>query len=555
MDDELTSQVSRSIWWGWGDPARARPLPASAWSRLQDELGVGRDPSRRPVPDLDDVHLPPSRLTEPARAALVAAVGAAHVATARIDRIEHASGKSYPDLFRLRTGDGSHAPDAVVYPASADDVAGVLAAAAQHRFAVVPFGGGTSVVGGVDAAVRDERPVVTLDLRRMDAVVAVDPVSRTGTFQPGLRGPAVEAALEPWGLTLGHYPQSHQQATIGGYVATRSAGQASTGYGRIDELVLGARLTTPEGELHVGDRAPASAAGPGLLDLVVGSEGSLGVITEATLRLAPRPTVKSHAAWVVPGFAGGAAALRTMAQDLGHHVLPDVCRLSDPDETRIALALAGSRGRALTGYLRARRVEDPALLVLVWEGTDAADVRTRRRRCEAVLRRAGAVRLPGAVARSWEHGRFSGPYLRDELMTNGVLADTLETAASWSDLDGVYRAVRAAITDTLAGLGTPGVVQCHVSHVYPSGASLYFTFVARESADPLAQWRAVKTAASTAISTHGATISHHHAVGLDHRPYLTDEIGPLGVRVLRAVKAELDPHGVLNPGKLIPDTD
>ena len=368
-----------------------------------------------------------------------------------------------------------------------------------------------------------------------------------------MRGPALEAALQPLGLTLGHYPQSHQQATLGGYVATRSAGQASTGYGRIDELVLGVRLATPEGELHLGDRAPASAAGPRLLDLVVGSEGALGVITEATLRLARLPSVKSHAAWVVPGFASGAKVLRTMAQELGHGALPDVCRLSDPDETRVGLALAGSRGRVLTRYLRARRVPDPALLILVWEGTDAAEVRARRRRCERVLREAGAVRLPGAVARSWEHGRFSGPYLRDELMTHGVLADTLETATSWADLDRLYRAVRTAIADTFAGLGVPGLVQCHVSHVYPSGASLYFTFLAPETADPLAQWQAVKTAASRAISAQGATISHHHAVGTDHRPYLTDEIGPLGVRVLRAVKAELDPQGVLNPGKLIPD--
>ncbi len=553
MDDLLTTSIPRSVWWGWGDPAQARPLAARAWARLAADLGVDRSAAPVPPVAIDDVRLPDSRLASDAAAALQAVVGAAHVRTGRAARIVHAGGKSYADVRRLRSGDAGHAPDVVVYPGDAGEVAGVLAVAAAYDLAVVTFGGGTSVVGGLEPLAGAHRAVVVLDLARMNAVVDVDPVSRTATFQPGIRGPEIEAALRPHGLTLGHYPQSHQEATLGGYVATRSAGQASTGYGRVEEMVLGARLVTPRGELVLGGRAPASAAGPRLLDLVVGSEGTLGVITEATVRLSPRPSAKMYAAWALPGFATATGALRTMAHQLGHGVLPDVCRLSDPEETRVALALAGRSGAALESYLQVRRMSEPCLLVLVWEGADAGELRARRRRAEAVLRAAGGLSLPARVARGWEHGRFHGPYLREELLAHGVLAETLETATTWSNLVALHERVGAAITAACHEWGTAPIVQCHVSHVYPTGASLYFTVVAREAADPLAQWRSVKDAACRAIVEGGGTITHHHAIGTDHRAYLDAEIGPLGSELLAAIKHTLDPHGLLNPGKLVPE--
>jgi alkyldihydroxyacetonephosphate synthase len=399
----------------------------------------------------------------------------------------------------------------------------------------------------------NQRPVVTLDLRRLDRIVAVDPVARIATLEPGLRGPEIERALHPHGLTLGHYPQSHQEATLGGYVATRSAGQASTGYGRIDDNVIGVRMATPRGELVLGGRAPASAAGPRLLDVVVGSEGALGVITEATLRVAPLPTAKRHAAWFFPSFEAGSEALRHLAHELGHGAIPDVCRLSDEDETRVNLTLAGSIGRRLLRYASVRGSETPALLVLVWEGTDEAELRHRERRAARVLRTQSGRRFPRQVAKAWEKGRFSGPYLRDELMDHKILAETLETATTWDNLDRLHDAVGAAIRRSLEVEGRRAIVMCHVSHVYAAGASLYYTFISPESGDPLAQWRAVKSAASDAIIEAGGTITHHHAVGTDHRAHLADEIGPLGVGILRALKAELDPAGILNPGKLVPD--
>ena len=551
MTDPLTRPVRRSVWWGWGDPAEARPLPAAGWERLRRELGVAAGAPRRPV-DLAAVRLPPGSLDGAVRARLEQVVGAAHVTSERLDRVEHARGKSYPDLHRLRAGDASSAPDAVVLPADAEQVAQVLAVCADAGVAVVPFGGGTSVVGGVTPDRGAHHAVVSLDLRRLSGLVSVDTVSRTATLLAGTRGPEAEGLLRPHGLTLGHYPQSHQQATVGGYVATRSAGQASTGYGRVDDLVLGARLETPTGPVVVGGRAPASAAGPGLLDLVVGSEGALGVVTEATFAVRLVPTAKAYACVAFSSFDEALDAVRASVQDGDRSAVPDVYRLSDPEETRVQLALAGTRGGALRRWLAGRRATEPCLAVLVWEGARAGAVRRRRRECLRLLRSRGAHRLPDAIARSWEHSRFAAPYLRDELMSHGVLVDTLETATSWAHLADLHRQVRTALLQALSGPDRAAIVQCHVSHVYPTGASLYFTFVAREEADPVGQWRRAKAAASEAIVAGGATITHHHAVGTDHLPYLEGEIGAAGVRLLSAVRAELDPTGVMNPGTLVP---
>lgn len=551
MADLLTHVIPRSVWYGWGDPTEAKPLSAGAWSALEKELGVSpRRVPNLPVP-IEDVRLPDSRLTDDQRSAVAAVVGAAHVTTERRDRVEHAGGKSYPDIKRLRDGDGRNAPDAVAFPADAREVAELLRTCSEAGIAVVPFGGGTSVVGGVGAGEDGPAPVLAVDLRRMDKLVSLDPVSRLATFEPGLRGPEIEAALRPHGLTMGHYPQSHQEATLGGYVATRSAGQASTGYGRSDQLVIGARLATPRGELVVGNRAPATAAGPRLTDLVVGSEGAFGIITEATMRVVPAPTVKRYASWAFGSYAEATEAFRALAQELGHGVAPDVCRLSDAEETEVSMRLAGRAGTAMSAYMRARGLSEPCISLFLWEGRDDKVLAARQKAAEGLLREHG-IRMPKVIAQKWEHGRFSAPYLRDELMGHGVLVDTLETATTWENLHVLHDAVSTALHEAFAGQGTPAIVQCHVSHLYEAGASLYYTFIAKEAADPIAQWRTAKDAASRAIIAAGGTITHHHAVGTDHRPYLAGEIGGLGVEILRAVKATLDPEGILNPGKLIP---
>ncbi|NUT95285.1 MAG: FAD-binding oxidoreductase, partial [Saccharothrix sp.] len=321
-----------------------------------------------------------------------------------------------------------------------------------------------------------------------------------------------------------------------------SAGQASSGYGRFEDMVEGLRVATPVGEWRLG-AAPASAAGPDLKQLVIGSEGAFGVLTEVAVRVRPRPVVERYEGFVVDGWERGASVVRRLAQ---RRVLADVTRLSDVDETDVSLSLAGGwKTSALKGYLRGRGVKEPCLLILGWHGASEAEVKRRRRETVRGLR---AVSLGKLLGEAWRHGRFNGPRQRDALMEVGVCVETLETATHWSRVSQLRTSVRDALRDALGEC----IVMCHISHAYETGASLYFTVLAaRDTDDPVGQWQVAKAAAGEAISGVG-TISHHHAVGTDHAPYLEAEIGALGVRVLASVKRTLDPTGVLNPGKLIP---
>ena len=529
-------------WWGWGREEHAAELPDGALEQLRSELGLAAGARGERVRSLDDVRLPESTLGDAARAAIERA---APVSDDREARIRRAAGRGLPDLVRLRRGEADPAPDAVVSPGSHDAVRAALAACAEHRVAVVPFGGGTSVVGGVEPLRGAHGAVVALDLSGLDRVVGVDERSLIADVEPGLALPALERRLGERGLTLGHFPQSYEYATVGGCVATRSAGQASTGYGRIDKLVLGARLCAPAGDIDLA-AMPGTAAGPDLRQLVVGSEGALGVITRSSLRVRVRPEERRYEGFFFPSFGEGAEAFRVLEQN---EAAPDVARLSDEDETRLSLALAGGgwKQQAAGVYLRARGVAGGCLAICGWEGT-SDEVARRRARTVSLLRSGGAVGLGQAPGRAWERGRYHGPYLRDELLARGVFVETLETAATWSGLFTLYRAVGAALRGALGRC----VVMCHVSHLYPAGASLYFTFLARaREGDEIEQWRAAKTAASDAIVEAGGTITHHHAIGRDHAPYLAAEVGDLGIELLRAVKERCDPAGIMNPGKLV----
>ncbi|MGA5817590.1 FAD-binding oxidoreductase [Kitasatospora sp. NPDC094028] len=520
-------------WDAWGDPALAKELPPDVKGLLAAALGITGDAT--PGPALDEVRLHPSRIGADDLKALAALVGEAHVSAADADRLPRAGGKSTPDLLRRRSRDPQDAPDAVVLPGDEDEIAAVLALCAERRIAVVPFGGGTSVVGGLDPERGPFQAVVSLDLRRLDALHDLDETSAEAVLGAGLTGPAAEALLAERGWELGHYPQSFRYGTIGGFAATRSSGQDSAGYGRFDDMVRGLRVVTPAGTLDLG-RAPASAAGPDLRQLFLGSEGTLGVITAVRLRVHPLPAAKVHEAWSFPDFATGSAALRAVEQQ---GTGPTVIRLSDEAETMVNLAMTEQIGGA--------PAVSGCLAVTVFEG-GADQVAARAEATRAVLLAAGGTSLGEAPARAWEHGRFNAPYLRDSLLDAGALCETLETATSWSRLPGL----RAAVTEALTGALPGALVLCHISHVYPTGASLYFTVVAALGDEPLDRWAVAKRAAGDAILAAGGTITHHHAVGADHRPWMTDEIGDLGVRILRAVKAELDPAGILNPGKLIP---
>ena len=533
-----------SKWWGWGDPSIQPELDGEAFTVLRERIGDLK-PSPRAA-ELETFDLPPA---QPLPKMLIEAVGEESVFTGLEDRVRHATGRGYADLARLRSGALDAGPDAVVLPADADQVQRVLRLCDEEGVAVVPFGGGTSVVGGIEPLRGEHERLISLDLSRLRGV-SVDERSLTATLGAGLRGPEAEAALGRAGVVLGHYPQSFEYATIGGFAATRSAGQASSGYGRFDALVSSVRLIAPAGDLRTLE-TPHTAAGPALRELIVGSEGVFGVIPEVTVRVRPAPRQRRYEAWMAESFEAGSEIVRALAQGPG---LPDVIRVSDEEETEGSLALSGPRGVAgalFDGYLGLRRRRGGALVIVGLEG-DEESVARRRALAVRALRRGGAAYLGQPAGCSWEHGRYRGPYLRDTLMEMGAMVETLETSHAWSRLGELHAAVGTAIHDSLAAQGTPGLVFCHLSHAYADGASLYFTFTsqARRGAE-VEQWRQVKRAASEAIVAAGGTITHHHAVGRDHAPYMEAEVGSTGLDVLRAVKERLDPAGIMNPGKLL----
>jgi alkyldihydroxyacetonephosphate synthase len=542
----MTTPRRDAKWWGWGDPAIEPTLDGEALGVLRERIG-----ELEPWPlaqTLEGFKLPAA---ESLPQALVDAVGEENVFTSDEDRLRHAVGRSYADLARLRNGSLEAAPDAVLMPRSATALQRILELCAAEGVAIVPFGGGTSVVGGVEPLRGNHGRLVSLDLGALRDVV-VDERSLTARLGAGLRGPEAETALARFGLTLGHFPQSFEYATIGGFAATRSAGQASSGYGRFDAVVSSVRLLAPAGEISTLE-TPHTAAGPSLRELVVGSEGVLGVIPDVTVRVRPAPAVRRYEAWIAESFEAGSEIVRGLAQGPG---LPQIIRVSDEEETEGTLALSGPRGlsgRLFDGYLGVRRRRGGALMIVGFEG-DEESVARRRALTVRALREGGAAYLGQSAGQAWEHGRYQGPYLRDTLMEMGAMVETLETSHTWSRYHELHEAVGQAIRGSLEGEGTPGLVFCHLSHAYADGASLYFTFIsrARRGAE-LEQWGAVKRAACEAIVAHGGTITHHHAVGRDHAPYMEAEVGETGLEALRAVKERLDPAGIMNPGKLLPD--
>lgn len=553
----MTLDRSRLRWNGWGpvdqpDPTVARP---GIWSLLADALAL-----EGPLPLTPAASLDATRISRPLGASLVTrledVVGQGHVLIDALSRASRARGKSYLDLVTLRKGDASAAPAAVVLPEGAEQVLALFRLAAATGLKLVPTGGGSSVVGGVGGPA--ESAWLAVDTSRMDRLLALDETDHTATFGAGIDGPSLEAALNARGFTLGHFPQSYRHSTLGGWIAASGAGQQSSRYGRPHDWLVSAEVVTPSG-LWRTEAFPRSAAGPRLGMLVIGSEGTLGVVTEATVRVRRVPETRDYRGYLFPDFASGAGAIRACVQD---GVPAAMLRLSDADETRFLRAVSslGKRpsvaARVTALYLRARGVADqPSLLVAGFEG-GRREVRRTRRAAERHIARLGGVAVGSGPGRSWLRSRFDGPALRDPLLGRGIGIDSLETATRWSNLPALYHAVRQAVETAItrqARTGGRGVVMTHISHSYPEGASLYFTFVfAQRLGEEIEQWQAIKQAASATIVAHGGTISHHHGVGEDHLPWFGAEKGETGLALLRALKTALDPQELLNPGKLIP---
>ncbi len=528
----------------WGFENEGYPPSAHLLQWLEKRLGRGE-----PVPRVNpgDVAIPGARKLPPLPVP---------VSTDGLDRLFHARGQGLPDILRLRSGLRIQPPDAVCHPENAIQVESILQACDRHGVHVVPWGGGTSVTGGVNVP-SGVGPVLSLDLDRLAGLERLDDRSLLATLRAGTRGPAVEAALGAHGFTLGHFPQSWELSTVGGWVVTRSSGQESLGYGRIEDMVAGLQLIAPAGRLDLAP-LPGSAAGPELRTVVTGSEGRMGVVTTVTLRVYPKPERKVVQAAFVRTWEDGLELVRELVQT---GVPLSMIRLSDPAETRVALAigLASSRFSPLVErYLRARKIGDGSCLLLFGAAGSPELVRSILSCARSVCRRHHGVIAGSGPGRHWLADRFRHPYMRDALLDRGYATDTFETAVPWSGVEDLRTAVTAAVAGALDPWGEATALLCHISHPYRDGTSLYFTFFYRTDNDcdeNIARWAAVKRAAMGAIVGAGGTISHHHGVGSWHAPWLEAEAGPLGRALMEDVSRRMDPRGILNPQVLLDPTD
>jgi alkyldihydroxyacetonephosphate synthase len=448
------------------------------------------------------------------------------------------------------------APDAILLPRSHEQVEALVKLSHDRDFCLIPFGGGTNIVGGINPAAEETRPVLTLSLRNMNRLVSVDRESRTATIQAGALGPKLEADLAGQGHSLGHYPDSFEYSTLGGWLATRSAGMQSDAYGRIEDMVVSIKMVTPSGTI-VTKAVPASSVGPDLNHLMVGSEGILGVITEATMRIHKTPAVKDYRGYLFRGFEDG---VRAIQECLESGFTPSMIRLQDSGESELAFNMKapafGVEGwiqNRVKSWLRSRGYTEPCILIVGFEGEEKAIERTRRS-APGILKKHGGFPLGKSVGDTWSKDKFNIPYLRDYIMDYGCMADVAETSTVWSNVLPLYAGMVEAIKARFRQEDGTGYIGCHISHTYKTGACLYFTFAARQPRGrELEHYYEYKRLITDTILRLGGTLSHHHAVGIEHRPWIEQELSPAGLQALHALKASLDPKGVLNPGKLLPD--
>ena len=526
--------------WGWGNSSCPFPLPMLQRVRalLGAQFGMPL-PEPRPVPDLGTLRMPAPSLAVPAPFA-------EFVTVERYHRAAHTYGKAFRDVVRALEGDFDSAPDLVAYPRDEDDVVRLLHWANEAHVAVIPFGGGSSVVGGVEAD-RETRArfagVLSLDLCRLDQVLAIDRTSRCVRVQGGTYGPALEAQLKPHGYTLRHFPQSFEFSTVGGWIATRAGGHYATLYTHIDDFVESVRMVTPQGVLQTR-RLPGNGAGPQEDRLVLGSEGAFGVITEAWLRVQDVPRCRAGCTVHFATFEQGAAACRALAQS---GLFPANARLIERDEALFMGAGDGTHHMLVLGFESASLPQEDklraALALCAANGGQAKP--------PVIRNDDSAVSDDGADP--WKQSFLRAPYLRDEIARMGFICETFETCTTWSNFPAFDAAVRAAAQGALQEHCGGGLVTCRFTHLYPDGPAPYYTIIApAQAGGQLAQWDAIKQAVSRVLIAEGGTITHHHAVGKDHRPYYLTQNAPLSLAMLQAAKRAVDPNGIMNPGTLLP---
>lgn len=523
-------------WNGWGDTSNEYPLKDSGKTFLHERIGEGN-----PLPDaqMESViaQVPPSRLSSHPL-----------IDTSAETRLRHARGQSLPDWLAMRSGNFETFPDGVALPENSEQVAELLRWAAEQDIIVIPYGGGTSVAGHINPQ-QGEKPVLTVSMGKMDSLIDIDKESQIATFGAGTPGPRLEAQLREQGYLLGHFPQSWELSTVGGWVASRSSGQQSMRYGRIEQMFAGGRIETPRGTLAI-PTIPASSAGPDLREMLMGSEGRMGIITEVKVRVTPLPEVEQfHVA-----FAKDWNSAKDLVKGLVQSKTPlSMLRLSNATETETHLKLSGhdSLVAALNRYLALRGIGKEKCMITFGVTGDKQQVRQTLRYVKRRMRQGGAVMAGTLLGKKWEESRFRSPYLRHGLWEHGYAVDTFETAVDWTNVTAAMNAMEQAVRDSA---GEEVHVFTHLSHLYPQGSSIYTSYVFRCSEtyeDTLARWQRIKKAASDTIVAYGGTISHQHGVGRDHAPWLKHEKTQAGIDAIQSVITHFDPQGQLNPGCLI----
>ncbi len=534
-----TFSLDRKLW-GWGSALYQVPAPLLDLARAFLSVRLCcHIPHAMPVPTLDSIRMPNPRRAIPHDLAAL-------VTTDRYHRATHTYGKAYRDVVRALDGDFSPAPDFVAYPQNEADIERILRIARREHWAVIPYGGGSSVVGGIepDAATRNRfSAVLSLDLCALDQLLQVDRASRCARIQAGAYGPSIEQQLKPHGYTLRHFPQSFEFSTLGGWIATRAGGHFATLYTHIDDLVESLRMVTPQGTLETR-RLPGNGAGPQQERLLCGSEGAFGVISEAWLRVQELPQHRASCIVRFPSFALGAQACRALSQS---GLFPANARLIEADEALFMGIGDGTQHLLLLGFESAQFSQQDKLQAAVALCSQAGGTAGRAKI------RSGDSELEDDTAAQWKQSFVRAPYLRDELCRMGLLCETFETCTTWSHFPKLDEAVRAAAQTALAATCGTGLVTCRFTHLYPDGPAPYYTVIAQGTpGQQVAQWDAIKAAVSTALVENGATITHHHAVGKDHRSYYLRQGDPLAIAMLRAAKTAVDPTGIMNPGTLLP---
>lgn len=528
-------------WNGWGDEGIEKEVPPAALEMLEEFVGPPAPGTSCPREKLIE-GVPPARVAEEEEL----------VSTDAGLRLDHSHGQSLPDWVGMRFGTLNRFPDAVARPESEEMLEEVLSFADKNRMVVIPYGGGTSVVGHLDVP-ETQAPVLSLSLERLNRMIGFEPENRLAEFGAGVAGPDLEAALKARGYTLGHYPQSFDYSTLGGWVVTRSSGQQSRYYGRIEDLFAGGRAVAPAGVLEFPP-FPASAAGPDLRHLFMGSEGRMGVMTRAKVRVRRVPETDDIHGVFFPGWDEAVSAARELAaSDLPLSMI----RLSNPAETMTNLVLAGREKEVgvLKKYLRIRGLYDSSWCMMLMGVTGPRRMASAgRKRAGRIIRKYRGVAVGKSMGKAWKKNRFTAPYLRNTLWKTGYAVDTLETAVTWDRVNCTVNEIQESMRRALLKKNEKVHVFTHLSHVYSSGSSIYITYVFRladTAEETLERWHAIKSAASEAIVKAGGTISHQHGVGTDHKQYLAAEKGELGMGIIRGINLQLDPDQRMNPGKLV----